>query len=101
MPQALKEKWKLYNLWYICTRGNLLDELSSTVASLHQQMSPGRQLLGRIHSEHMGLHALLGAWTQAKRQLRVEERRRFSWARVNQSNGEGRWDKNTAEQKGY
>lgn len=55
------------------------------MAALYQQMSPGRQLLGRIHPEHMGLHALLSARTQAKWKLRVQEGRSFSWARVDQS----------------
>lgn len=49
-----------------CTCGDLFDELSSVVAALHQQMSPGGQVLGRIHSEHMGFHALLRARTQTK-----------------------------------
>ena len=70
------------------TRGDLLDELSGVVAAIHQQMSPGGQLLCRIHPEHMSLHPLLSARTQAERQLRVQERRRFSWTRVDQSRGQ-------------
>lgn len=64
------------------TCGDLFDELSSVVAALHQQMSPGGQVLGRIHSEHMGFHALLRASTQTKWEVRVQERRTLSWARV-------------------
>lgn len=52
---------KLKNLFYLCTRGDLLGKLSSIVATLHQQMSPGRQLLSRIHPKNMCLHALLCA----------------------------------------
>lgn len=66
----------------LCTCGDLSDELSGVVAALHQQMSPGGQVLGRIHSEHMGLHALLRARTQTKREVRVQERRTLPWARV-------------------
>lgn len=69
----------------ICTCRNLFDELGSGVAALHQQMSPRGQLLGRIHPEHMGLHALLGARTQAEREVRIQERRALSWAGVDQS----------------
>lgn len=54
---------KLKNLFYLCTRGDLLGKLSSIVATLHQQMSPGRQLFSRIHPKNMCLHALLCAWT--------------------------------------
>lgn len=66
----------------LCTCGDLFDELSSIVAALHQQMSPGGQLFGRIHSEDMGLHALLRARTQTKWEVRVQERRTLSWARM-------------------
>lgn len=68
----------------ICTCCDLFDELGGAVAALHQQMSPCGQILGRIHPEHMGLHALLGARTQAERQVRIQEGRTFSRAGVDQ-----------------
>lgn len=66
---------------------DLLDELRSIVATLDQQMSPCGQLLGTVHSEHMSVYALLGAWTQAEWQLRVQQRGTFSRSRVDQSLG--------------
>lgn len=72
---------------WICTCCDLPDEFSSVVAALDQQMSPNGQILGRIHPEHMGLHALLCAWTQAKWKLGVQQRGGFPWARVDQSEG--------------
>lgn len=67
---------KLRELWVsnvgFCTCGYLLDELGSIVATFHQHMSPSGQLFGRIHPEHMGLHTLLCARTQAKWEVGVQ-----------------------------
>lgn len=59
------------------------------MAALHQQMSPCGQILGRVHPEHMGLHALLGARAQAEREVGIQEGRTFPRARVDQPDRRG------------
>lgn len=66
----------------VFTCRDLLDELGSIVATLHQQVGPDGQVLGRIHPEHVGFHALLRASAQTKWEVWVQKGGTLSWARV-------------------